>query len=610
MKRVTLLRCAVVMVLAGFFLFLADPAAFCNAVPAWSSDASAVYRLIEKDYTVHSDGSYTLVSHVKIDILTYKGKKDHADFKYPYNQAYQTVEILSARTLTKDGKSIPVTPKEIHDINAPEDVRATLYSRQRVKVVNFPSVEPGTTVEITLKVTSQKGFWAMECFRLYDPVARKIVRLTFPSGVDLKVKLPRVKLEHAKKKAGKTVTYHWEARNVPRRVREPNLPPIENQDTCLFLTTLRSWKDAVHFFADCLPEGGPLDGGTVPEGKTPDELYVAFMKQVIPYSIDFFHTALRFQTPGETLKKGFGSSMDLAILFYHLLKKKGYSPSYLLANTDGVMLAPFETCPFPPLFDDVMVRCEGKIYAFYAKDLPPGYGGLQGERVLDLSKGALVPTKPFYRNRSLTRVALTATGTFDLEGSFFAKSEGGQAVEMRSWLRYMTRDEWRIAALQILHDLDPIAQSVGKITRKGLEDLKAPVVLEGKFRIPCQFPGNGEFTFISLERPDLPIRLESLTEKRRGPLMIGQALTKETVRRITLPVGMRVRYAPAETSGSTKGMDWSVKISVTPNGFTYHRLIRLKRGILIPGTDAYHEFIAAVHRLYKPANNVVILEKK
>ncbi len=610
MKRLSLRRVTALVILGGLFLCITRPSLRAQAQATRNAKDSAVYRLIEKDYTVKPDGSYTLITHVVVHVLNYKGKKDHADFKYSYNTSTQSVEVLEARTLRADGKSIPVTDKEIHDINAPEDARATLYSQQRVKVVNFPSVEPGTTVEIRLRVKSRKGFWAMECFRLPDPVVRKVVRVTLPVGMKLTVKLPRLKLERKESWKGKTVTYRYEARNVPRRVQEPGLPPIENRGTCLFLTTLASWKEAARFFAGTLSTPG-LSAGVDPfMEKTPDDLYEALMKRFIPYPIDYFHTALSFQAPAETLKKGYGSSIDLAILFYHLLKKRGLSPSYLAANTARTFLAPFKDTPLPPLFDDVMVRCQGKDYAFYAKDLPPGYTGLQGKRVLDLSEGALTPSRIHYPNREVSRLLLTPTGAFDLEGKFKTTSEGSRAVETRSWLRYMTRDEWRIAALQILHDIDPLARSLGEISRKGLNTLAAPVVLEGKFKIPCQFPGSGQFTYIHLEGPSLPLRLETLSENRRGPFMVDRMLTSDTEIRITLPAGMKVCYAPPASKGRMKVMDWSVGVKEGANGFTFHRVIRLKRGILYPGTKEYHDFITAIRRLYAPYNSVAILEKK
>jgi len=600
----------ILLILGGLFHLSMGTPVFCQTKPSRAGKNTAVYQLIQKDYTVNPDGSYTLMTHVIIDILSYKGKKDHADFRYPYNNAFQSVEIVEAHTLTANGESVPVTKKEIHDINAPEDARATLFSRRRIKVVNFPSVEPGTKVEIKLKLQSKKGFWTMECFRLPDPIKRKIVRVTLPAGTPLNIKLPRLKLKKSEKEKGKTVTYQWEAWNVPRRVQEPNLPPIENRGTCLFLSTLPSWKDAAQFFAASLPTSGLSEGVRSFKEKTPEDLYVTLMKHLISYPIDYFHTSLTFQTPEETLKKGYGSSIDLAILFYNLLKKRGFSPSYLMANTGLILLEPFKEISYPPLFDDVMVRCEGKDYAFYVKDLPPGYTGLQGKLTLDLTEGTLVPSKVHYPNQATSRLYLTPTGTFDLEGRFTAKREGRQAVETRSWLRYKTKDEWRIAALQILHDIDPLAQSLGEISRKGLNTLTAPVVLAGKFKIPALFPRNGRFMYVHLAKPELPIRLENLSDKRRGPLMVGQMFTDVAETRVALPAGMRVRYAPKASSGTSKVMDWSLKIDVRENSFTFHRTIHLKRGILHPGTKEYHDLLKAIHLLYAPTNRIVILERK
>jgi hypothetical protein len=598
------------LILWGLAWSLSWPPAFCQTKPALNlKAASAVYRNIEKNYTVESDGSYTLITHVLITILNYKGKKDHADFKYPYNTSYQSVEIISAKTHTRDGKTIYVTDKEIHDINAPEDARAGIYSRQHLKVVNFPSVEPGATVEIKLKLQSRKGFWAMECFQLSDPIERKSVSITLPATAKLLSKLPTIKLEKGKKQGEKTITYRWEARDIPQYIPEPYAPSIENRRICLFLTSLPSWKAAAYFFRTCLPNPKFPGDGAQFKGKTPEELYISFMKQFIPYAIDFFHTALIFQRPEETLRKGYGSSPDLAILFYALLKMKGFSPSYIMANTGNVLLTPFKKIPLPTLFDDVMIRCDDKDYAFYTRDLPPGYTGIQDKLVLDLKKAVLVPAKSIYPNRTLSRYSFTPTDAFNLEGSFTIKMEGKQAIEARSWLRYKTPGELRIAASQILHDIDPLAQPMGKIQREGLNTLAAPVILKGNFSIPAQFPESGDFTFIPLDKPDLPMELEALLETRLGPFMVSKDFTMDDEERIVLPDGMKTRYLPSASRGTLKLMNWSLKINLSKNAIAVHRIIHLKRGILYPGTEEYQEFIGVVRHLYLPSNRLIVLEK-
>ncbi len=591
------------------FLFMACPALIHASTGLNLETADAVYERIDKTYQVHRDGSYRLTLHFKVKILTYKGKKDHADFRYPYNTAYQTVHVVGAETVTADGKVLPVDKKEIHDINDPEDARASIYSKEHVKVVNFPSVEPGTSVELTLVVESKRGFWAVECFKLGDPVIQKVVTVSLPEKISLKVKEPTLKMEHeVVHKMGKTV-YRWTAHNVPKQIEEPMLPPPENSGNCLFLSTFTSWKDVALYFREMLPRKPFGEGVREFQAKTPDQLYVSFMKRFIVYPLNLFHTSFRFQTPAVTLRKGYGCQADLALLFYGLLKSRGYQPELLMMNSGDAFVRDFAKMPTPVLFDDVLVRCNGVDYAFYAKELPPGFNGLQGELVLDLKHGKLVPSRQRYVDRSVSRLTFLLSRASILKGHFVLSTEGRQAMLIRTWLRYKTKNEWRIAASQIFHEIDPIAQPDGKLTSKGLNTLTAPVVLEGKFIIPQSFPVNGNWSFVTIHKPDLPEDLETLLSTRRGPLMISRNYNVSLTMKIFLPLHVRVLRAPRRLRGSTKAMDWDYEVKSVGNRLTVYRIIRVKRTILFPGTPEYQMFTRALMELYSPSNRLVVFER-
>jgi len=592
-----------------WFLFLTGPLPIrASAMPNLKT-ADAVYEKIDKTYQVHRDGSYCLTLHYRVRVLTYKGKKDHADFRYPYNTTYQTVRVESAKTITVDGKILPVDEKEIHDINDPEDAVASIYSQEHMKVVNFPSVEPGTTVELTLKVESKRGFWATECFKLGDPVIQKVVTVSLPKGMPLKIKLPALKIhQEISHRKGRTI-YRWIARNRPKQIEEPMLPPMESRGSCLFLSTFSDWSDVAAFFRRMLPKIPAKTEEREFRTDSPDQLYIHLMKRFLVYPLDIFHTSLKFQPPALTQKKGYGSQVDLAALFYGLLKSRGYHPAFFMMNTDGVFLKDFEKMPIPSLFNDILVRCRGVDYAFFAKELPPGYNGLQGERVLDLKHGKLVPSRQRYVNRSVSRLTFILTTASTLKGHFILSTEGRPAMLVRSWLRYKTKNEWRIAASQIYHEIDPIARSEGKLRSEGLDTLTAPVVLKGSFVIPRSFPVNGDWLFVNIRKPDLPEDLETLLSARCGPLMISRDETLSLTMKISLPLHVKVLRFPQPLKGSTKAMDWDYEMKSSGNRLTVHRVIHVKRSILFPGTPEYRAFIRVLTKLYRPSNRLIVLER-
>jgi len=590
---------------AGAPGFSAEPAPWKASVKT----ADAVYQRIDKSYRIKKDGSFTLTLHLRVKILTYKGKKDHADFKYPYNAAYQSVKILTARTLSLSGKVIPVDPREIHDITSPEDAGAAIYSRQRVKVVNFPSVTPGSTVEITLKLHSGKGFWATECFRLHDPIKLKTVGVSLPVEMPLSKKLPVLSLKYSEKKVKKQRVLRWEAGNIPGFDIEPLAPPYENRGTCLFLSTFSSWKVVGRFFTPLFSKPLSRGAGNILKETAPDALYVAFMKHFISYPIDLFHTNLVFQSPAVTAEKGYGSSMDLAILFYSLLKQKGETPALLLANADRIFIREFRDMPTPALFNDVIVRCGNSDYAFNRRELPPGYTGLEGMAALDIHAGMLTGIHSRYSDKSTTRLDLRATPDFSLSGTFETISEGTQAVSMRAWLRHKSDEEWRIAASQILHGIDPLAQPLKAVVKKGIDVLTVPVTLRGAFRISRLFPVSGAFSFTAIPSPDLPDGLKTCLETRQGPLMISRKSTDVLEEKIIFPEGTRILHHPASTRGKSKILEWKTTFSVYKNSISFRRVLQLNRGILYPRTAPYFRFLKTLKNLARPSARLIVFEK-
>ena len=137
LRRITILPVLVwALIICSALLLLSRPAAATDdPVTALSADADAVNLKIKKHYTVAADGSYKLHLYVKRRILTYKGKKEHADFKFTYNQARQSVKLLKAQTITTEKEIVRSRRKRFTTYRFPGTVR----SRSTHKAVRWSS---------------------------------------------------------------------------------------------------------------------------------------------------------------------------------------------------------------------------------------------------------------------------------------------------------------------------------------------------------------------------------------------------------------------------------------------------------------------------------------
>ncbi|MEA3240729.1 MAG: DUF3857 domain-containing protein, partial [Pseudomonadota bacterium] len=461
--------------------------------------ADALNLLISKEYTINKDGSYDLHLQLIRKILTYKGKKDFADFKFTYNNSYQSVKINKAQTTTPSGSIITASKKEYHDIQAPWTAGASIYSHSRQKVINLPSVTVGANIEIDLTLHSQLGFWTSEIFRLTNPISRKTVSIKVPKNTELSFYRPEWMLPVQVQQNPENTTYLWQVENIPALTPEQMMPADENMGNCLLASTFTDWQQVAAWYHNHIipPENGRAN---IPEAlqqnsgldlSTTDKLYESLMQRTTPHPIDFLSTSLVAQKPETTITKGHGTQVDLAVAFYQLLKQQQIPARLFFVNTHGVILAEFGKIPSPGLLTNPVVRCQNRDYSFQQQELPPGFSNYEGQLALDLIDGKLKPIITSFPNRRFSKISLRPNGQGLIEGNLHTVLTGQPAINIRDRLRYLTPQELQVATSQLLHAIDPLASSNTPIKTSGIDHPGQPVTIDFTFVIPRELPFSG-----------------------------------------------------------------------------------------------------------------------
>lgn len=578
--------------------------------------ADALNLLISKEYMVHKDGSYDLHLHLIRKILTYKGKKDFADFKFTYNNSYQTVEINKAQTTTPKGSVIAADEKEYHDIQSPWTATASIYSHSRQKVVNLPSVTVGATIEINVTLHSQLGFWTSEIFRLPNPINKKIVSITVPKGTALRTYQPSWMPAAHVRQNRKDTTFLWQVKDIPALIPEQMMPADENMGACLLASTFTDWKQVADWFKDSIiPPESSKD--TIPQTllqqseldlSSVDKLYASLMQRTTPHPIDFLSTNLEPQRPETTIIKGHGTQVDLAVTFYQLLQQQQIPARLLFVNEHKIILDEFSKMPSPGLLTNPVVRCQNRDYSFQQQELPPGFTGYEGQLALDLADGKLKPIITSFPNRRSSKIRLRPNGRGLITGSLHTVLTGEPAIAIRNQLRYLTPEELQVARSKILHAIDPLARRKGPFKTSGIDDPKQPVTIDFDFTIPMEMPFSGGYYFLHLPRPALPDEYTTCREKRRNPLLIENNLIADLELEITLPKGYVFTTLPAASKGRMANISW--KSGSLPTGTTsrkWNRTVELDRGI-IPADEGYRHFRDAIIKLWEPESRMVVIK--
>ncbi|MBW1644734.1 MAG: DUF3857 domain-containing protein [Deltaproteobacteria bacterium] len=573
--------------------------------------ADAVNVLIDKQYQVHQDGSYTMRLHLVRRILTYKGKKDYADFKFTYNDSFQTVTIGRARTTTADGQVVDAGQDEIHDILAPWTASASIYSHTRQKVVNLPSVAPGSTIELELTLESKKGFWLTESFRLPEPIVKKTVTVTLPAAMPWHYQQPSM-VSRQISRQGPTTVYHWQAADVPRLVPEKLTPARENLDCCLLAAAFSDWSAVAAWYQRYFRPALQAAGGQKPaslklDDASVDRLYISLMRQLTPHPIAFLGTGLQPQTPAVTLKKGYGTQVDLALAFCQLLRQRHLEPRILLVGNEDLFLADLQPVPSPSFFGKIVVRCGGKDYAFWKQELPPGYTGYEGRLGLDLTAGRLVPLQSTFTNSRQVYLTLHPTGRGYCEGSVKIILTGQDAVATRDNLRYLTPEERRVATSRIVHALSPLAKIEGELQTTGLDELDAPVTIACRFTINRGLVRAGGYRLAVLPLPELTREYEDCLPARRSPLLIGSTSREILDFTLELPPDCTLVQEPASFSYRQPPLTSEQQVSRQGNKLHISRRLQLQRAIIPLGT-AYQQFLRNVTDLHRLEDKIIALQ--
>ncbi|MEA3348765.1 MAG: DUF3857 domain-containing protein, partial [Pseudomonadota bacterium] len=483
------------LIICSALLWFDRPAAAAN-IPATALTAGtdAVNLKIRKHYTIAADGSYKLHLYVKRRILTYKGKKEHADFKFTYNQARQSVKLLKAQTITAAKEIIEVKPAEIHDIPAPWNSEVSLYSKSRQMVVSLPAVEPGCEIEIELEMRAETGFWCEEYFRLYDPIIDKEVTIDCPASLGLQFHSPQdLDIGFKQEKTGDKLTrYHWRGEKISALTPERWAAPMAEQGFCLLVSSFNNWRQVADFFNDFFKKATTekneelfwpqLKSSATTTNPISHQLFRK-IRDLTTYTISFQETDFKIQSPTETRHLSYGKNCDMALLFADQLRLFQQEARILMVNRQRHFLKKFADLPYPGWWDRALVESQGEFFLFSTNKPAPGITGFDGHWALDLEKGELIQVKDREAALIKTELTFTADQLPDSLAELKLSIKGSAATSWRAQWRDLSPPEREIATSQLLHQINPQASSLSPLTIKGLKDDLNDLVFSCKFKV-------------------------------------------------------------------------------------------------------------------------------
>ena len=336
-------------------------------------DADVIHLLDECIVEVEADGRATKTVHTVFKIVSEYGK-ELANRRLGYDSRTETVSLLYARTITADGKSIPLRKNAIKVVTPYS--KFPTYSDYKRLVFSLSGVEVGCVIDYKYisetKPTIPGEFTDSFFFQAYDPIVLSRYKIIVPEAMNIKYiflnSLAETRQSARSFANGNKKVYLWEQKNVPQLFIEDNTPPYAELAPRILLTTLDNWNPFFCWWRNQLQ--GKTDAHTAIKKKvielieglsTVDEKVEAvfdYVKRHIRYvSIDMGKSGYVPASASEVFDNKYGDCKDQSTLLVSMLREAGVSAHHVLipTYTKSNLIPEF---PYPFQFNHCIVAAE------------------------------------------------------------------------------------------------------------------------------------------------------------------------------------------------------------------------------------------------------------
>lgn len=370
---------------------------------AETNDADAAIIFDSTFVVVEPDGRYLSRNHVLIEILTIRGKSKYGEAAFEYYQAYDTVVIHNARTISPEGKVYPIKQGDIKDVPLPAFDRFYIPN-VRVKMLTFPNLVEGSYIEyehtfIMKDPPMENAFDDVVLFEGTDPIITAYYSVSLPKNMNLRYKFDRDFLSFAENESRDRRTFTWSARNVPKIVPEPQMPPVYDVARKVVMSTVSDWPTWSRWYYKMCRSKYAIDEEMSTRIKELCDTLKTLNERItcldyfVAQKIRYLETTLSGRKGGyepaaasETYQRRYGVCRDKAALLVAMLRHIGVDAYIVLTNPVTEVL---KDIPADQFNHAIVAIKENENYRYLdptaetSKDWLPGYEQLNGVLVCD-----------------------------------------------------------------------------------------------------------------------------------------------------------------------------------------------------------------------------------
>ena len=603
-----------------------DSKSFLEKVP---EEAVFIYLVDENIEVTHENTEVSTV-HVVEKVLKERGK-NIAEVEIGYDSTYERVELVFARTITKDGRVVSVGKENIRDVS--KYLNFPLYSNARAFIISMPSVEVGSIIDYKVKVYSSKlvdkdNFNFIYRLREKYPIFKAQFNLIVP-----KTKKPYLKYFH-RRRAGShslrpkiinkenNIIYSWKLNDIKPIIPEYNMPPASEINPAILISSFSSWDEIYDWWEKLFSDKIKLNDGTkklvgtlVKDTDTKldkaKKIYEFCAKQIRYVAVEYGESGYEPHSANEVLLNRYGDCKDQAILLTAMLRYAGFKAYPVLIPTRSVY--PIDK-DFPSInfnhaicglkYKDRLIFMDPTAETTSFKDLPLGD---QNRDVMVFGKKAMIAHTPTKKDNAAiysTKIVLDKDEKAVIER--LVTTKGFFSSAQRWYLKHTHPDKIKEDIQNKMVEISSFAKLIDyKIRNKDNFD-KAPV-LTYRFR-SSQFLNPARNLRIVPVPGDMHISYDLIAKSKRSfPIDFGGIFTKRSKVTVSLPDNLRVKYLPGDVYRSTKYFDFRATYKDKNNTIIIRREFNVKKRFV--HEKEYNLFKKKLEEVFFLLREKVILDK-
>ena len=318
--------------------------------------ADVTITRLQMIYDVNSDGTYTMEKFEDVKINEPSGITSRAQSTLSFSESMESLEVIDAYTITKDGQRIDVPTDKILTQQSPISANAPMFSDHKVKAITFPQVEIGSTVSLHYKFALLKpylpGAFSMHNeFSKFGDFASTEVILRAPAKMTLYMDSSGLQGGEVKSSNAATREWHWVLQQTIPVPYEPGTISMDDISPYVHVSNAKSYDDIANAYAigskaasrvtpviqkqaDAITQG-------ISDKRAQTEAIYRWVASNIRYVAIYMNAGGYIPHDAEAVLLGrYGDCKDHTVLLEALLAAKGIKSSPALINAGNSYVLP------------------------------------------------------------------------------------------------------------------------------------------------------------------------------------------------------------------------------------------------------------------------------